>query len=448
MIYANDQWLQMPSRDLYDTQMMQMALNTAKDTYEKGQQEIKDFNTMYGDFMTPIFSDQDKYNNTVTNPVKNVIDAIYAAGGDPLRNPEARALITRAINSIDRGEVAKLRQRAQNANEYYKNLADLRSKGLYNEDFSNFLKENPNLWDENSAGVTSPTAYMDLNARTSPWFDKVNKNAYLYTKDGYDYFGITPEDLKTVMTQQMPDFVNTDYGRYQLHLAGGDIEQLKRNIVDANKAFTINPTRAINPERKMALEYGYDAALENLRHENAKDLQNRQWEREDKMAASFDIWDEARGTDYASFTIGSQLEHGINPPDKNIKLEDGGDYDIPKSTLEKLVKTGKLTDVNGRLVKNTLGKALSSADFDNAVQNVKFEPRGNLVYNKEDNSFYITGFIYVPTIVDGKPDKDGSSYKLNASNDQLFRLKVYKTRGIYTEKNKNAGNSNNYGPKV
>ena len=47
MVYANDQWVQLPTKDLYDTQMMAIAINAAKDMYEKGQQEIKDFNKLY-----------------------------------------------------------------------------------------------------------------------------------------------------------------------------------------------------------------------------------------------------------------------------------------------------------------------------------------------------------------------------------------------------------------
>lgn len=281
MVYANDQWVQLPTKDLYDTQMMAIAINAAKDMYEKGQQEMKDFNKLYGDFYTPIVGDQDKYNSTVIDPVKNVINAIYAAGGDPLRNPEARALISRTINSINTGDVAKWKQRAENARAWYKNMAELRSKGLYNEDFSEFLKETPDQWGENSMGFTSPTAYDDLNAHTSHWFDKLDKNQYLRTEGMYDIHGVKPEDLNSVMDQMMPDFVNSDYGRYQMDLAkrklGPDattsdvIDQLRKNIVSANKELTL-PTRKIN-EIKMAqfsaeLKDKYDARRQAREYQN------------------------------------------------------------------------------------------------------------------------------------------------------------------------------------
>jgi hypothetical protein len=42
--------------------MMRAAVSVAKDMYDKGEQRIKDFNTTYGDFITPIQADQDWYN--------------------------------------------------------------------------------------------------------------------------------------------------------------------------------------------------------------------------------------------------------------------------------------------------------------------------------------------------------------------------------------------------
>lgn len=277
MVYANDQWVQLPTKDLYDTQMMAIAINAAKDMYEKGQQEIKDFNKLYGDFYTPIVGDQDKYNSTVIDPVKNVINAIYAAGGDPLRNPEARALISRTINSINTGDVAKWKQRAENARAWYKNMAELRSKGLYNEDFSKFLKENPDQWDESSMGFTSPTAYDDLNAHTSHWFDKINREGYLYTdKEGYDWLGVNRDDLIAAMDSQIPDFLNSDYGKYQAELAKRQlgpnatkqdiIDRVKSNIAYSQSETLLRPTRKLNPLKQLEINDMYEAKQAARKH--------------------------------------------------------------------------------------------------------------------------------------------------------------------------------------
>lgn len=37
MIYAYDDYVQMPTKDLYDTAVMKMAIEAAKDMYDKGE---------------------------------------------------------------------------------------------------------------------------------------------------------------------------------------------------------------------------------------------------------------------------------------------------------------------------------------------------------------------------------------------------------------------------
>lgn len=71
------------------------------------------------------------------------------------------------------------------------------------------------------------------------------------------------------MNSQIPDFINTQYGKYQLELArrqvGPDasdaeaIEQLKKNIIDYNRELTINPTREMNPVAALELKDRYEA---------------------------------------------------------------------------------------------------------------------------------------------------------------------------------------------
>ena len=77
MIYAYDNAVQLPVRDLYDTQMMSMAIAAARDAYEMGQQEIRDFKKEYGDFITPIQADQDWYNQNVTGRIRDAINQMF-----------------------------------------------------------------------------------------------------------------------------------------------------------------------------------------------------------------------------------------------------------------------------------------------------------------------------------------------------------------------------------
>ena len=148
MIYQYDQALQLPTVDLYDTQIMAMALNAAKDMYERGEQQIKDFQKAYGDFLTPITADQDYYNKNVTGKVRDAVNSIYARGGDPLRNARDRAEISMLINNMPYGDIAKLRNSAENAKQYLKARAALEASGKYNPDLEErFLGYDINNWD-------------------------------------------------------------------------------------------------------------------------------------------------------------------------------------------------------------------------------------------------------------------------------------------------------------
>lgn len=270
MIYQYDQALPLPTKDLYDTQVMQMAVAAAKDMYDRGEKRIQDFYDKYGDFYSPIASDVDYVYNEGEGKIKNAIADLYAKGIDPVRSAEGRATIQQVIRSVNTAEIAKRKLRAKNAEEYYKNMGILKQKGLYNEDFSKFLKEDPNSWSDDFMGITSPTAYDDLNAHTTHWFDKVNRDGYLRTdEEGYDWYGVKPEDLESVMSTQMPDFINSDYGKFQMELArqqvGPDatqeevINQLKKNIVSANSEVSLRPERRLNPLKQMEIQDKYKA---------------------------------------------------------------------------------------------------------------------------------------------------------------------------------------------
>lgn len=264
MIYAGDQWIQLPTKDLYDTQMMAIAINAAKDMYEKGQQEMKDFKKEYGDFLTPITADQDWYNQNVTGKVRDVVNALYAQGIDPLRNAQGRAIIAQTINNMPVGEIAKKRVRAKNAEEYYKNMAALRLNDKYNEDFSIFLEEDPNQWAPDSVGVTSPTVFKTLKDATNDWYNNrtprdltPEEKKALGLDPRYKYTGYFDSDLMNVAKGNTPGWQGTPISNYYRHLAEEKLKDsgiakptaeqieavLQRDIANAQQEWLVGPTQ-------------------------------------------------------------------------------------------------------------------------------------------------------------------------------------------------------------
>lgn len=219
MVYAYDNWVQLPTRDLYDTQMMSIAINAAKDMYEKGQQEIKDFSKEYGDFITPILADQDWYNQNVTGRVRDTINKLYSAGIDPTRSAEGRAYLSRLINSIDVGSVAKLRSSAENAKEYLKERAKLEASGLYNPLLEKYagkgLDTFSTLGGDGVWNRMSPTPYQNMADFTKAYFDNISPIQRQATKNGISYTvsEVTEDMLKDIADRHFNDLVNTAQGQ-------------------------------------------------------------------------------------------------------------------------------------------------------------------------------------------------------------------------------------------
>ena len=273
MVYAGDQWVQLPVRDLYDTQMMSMAINAARDMYNRAEKKLDDFYDKYGDFTSPIQKDMDAYNNIIGG-VKDTINNIYARGGDPLRNAQDRAEMMAAIRNVPVGDINRLRQSAETAKEYVKNRGLLEAAGKYNRDFNErYLGRNLDEWDTlNGNGVWgyySPTELESLKKLTEQSFN--NRTPHDLTKEevlsfdgqNYDpnakYTGFTKKDLRDIADKVAPGLYGTPAMEYYKDLA-------KQKVVAA----------------------GYEPTEANINAQLASDIANSQDEYLVKPIANYD----------------------------------------------------------------------------------------------------------------------------------------------------------------
>lgn len=282
MIYGRDVAVEYPIMDLYDTGMMNAYLTAVKNEYERGIKEQEEFVSKYGDFISPFRKDVETWDRLTMDPIVQAYDQMQAAGIDPLRSQEGRALLASIRRRIPRDTLSQLRQSAAAGQEYLKNRGELQAKGLYDPEFENFLLNGTsfNDYDTTQSGMwsrTSPTEYKGLRTLTDPWFK--NRTAkYKYTKNGYDYFGYDTKDMEQTADTQIDAFLASDYGKFfydralrvarasrqpgesdaQVSQRAKDI--LVNDIVDANADYLMH-NREVNP-----------IYLENLRnaHENAR----------------------------------------------------------------------------------------------------------------------------------------------------------------------------------
>ena len=301
MVYSRDQWIQLPVRDLYDSQIMLASINAARDMYEKGQQQVKEFQKDYGDFYSPIQKDMDWYNKNIINGSRDVINNLYDKGIDPLRSAEGRAAISRWINNIPTGDVNKLKMGSKIAQEYLRNRAALEAQNKYNDDFEKYVNGGKSIenWDTLKDGMwtrQSPSEFTTLKAATENWFN--NRTPHALTKDdvigfgmpydnNYDYTGYTYKDLTNVASKNTPGWVGSPIANYYRHIAkqqllnegvksptNAQVEtRLQQNVADANKEWIVNPIKQVNEYAKMDKQFAQQSAMQSRGFQHDKEME-------------------------------------------------------------------------------------------------------------------------------------------------------------------------------
>lgn len=268
MAYAYDRAIALPVHDLYDSQVMAMSINAAKDMYEKGQKQIEDFYNKYGDFISPIQKDMEWYAQNVTGKASDFVNQLYANGIDPLRSAEGRAAVAQLVRSMPIGDIAKVRQSAVAANEYLKNRGALQRAGKYDADLNErFLGYNLDQFDTINGGqvwnVTSPLEAQSLKDLTEKSFN--NRSPLELTKEDVESFGVkydprakytgfAKRHLQDIADKVAPGLYGTPYMDYYRDLAKRKLEaagieptkdnidrQLANDIADSQEEWLMGP---------------------------------------------------------------------------------------------------------------------------------------------------------------------------------------------------------------
>ena len=257
MVYANDEWVQVPVMQLYDTGLMQSAINNARYMYEKAEKRMDDFYEKYGEFMSPFQKDMDRYQQIVGG-IRKGIDQLYASGEDPLRTASGRAKMAQLIRSVDPAEMSRMKANAKLGYEYLSGIEKARARGEYDEDFENYLLTHggPGLFNDFSSANGAmwnrpmPGVYKDLNNWTHHLFDnmELSYDDELTKKyPGYLAYTKSRDTMGTIVNNNIAELLKTDLGKYQLdkimnsipdsfkgNKRAAAIRELQERIIDSN----------------------------------------------------------------------------------------------------------------------------------------------------------------------------------------------------------------------
>lgn len=361
MIYSKDQWIQLPTKDLYDSQIMLASINAARDMYEKGLQETKEFNKLYGDFTSPIARDVDYWYDNTLKPVRDAIDYMYDKGIDPVRSAEGRALIQKLINQAPVAKLNQIRQSAKIADEYVKNRGTMQANGLYDPGFEQFALRDQygrpvdlSTWstiDDGTWERTAPYKYESLYDYTSPMFKDLKPHELTKAEvesfgvkydPRYQYQGISKGDLERVTGQRVPGVQNDTLYKYyrdraadvvrKQYIAAGknpaeitqdEIDrQFVQDVIQANSARIVEPTKTADQFAIMAQGQAND--MQKLRFQ-----QDREDARFNKDLA-YKYWADQQAAERA------MISAGLNP-NTGAPLSGSGNESIARGVYDRLL---------------------------------------------------------------------------------------------------------------
>lgn len=361
MIYSKDQWIQLPTKDLYDSQIMLASINAARDMYEKGLQETKEFNKLYGDFTSPIARDVDYWYDNTLKPVRDAINYMYDKGIDPTRSAEGRALIQKLINQAPVAKLNQIRQSAKIADEYVKNRGIMQANGLYDPGFEQFALRDQygrpvdlSTWstiDDGTWERTAPYKYESLYDYTSPMFKDLKPHELTKAEvqsfgvkydQRYQYQGISKGDLERITGERIPGVQNETLYKYyrdraadvvrKQYIAAGknpaeitqdEIDrQFVQDVIQANSARIMEPTKSADQFAVMAQGQAND--MQKLRFQ-----QDREDARFNKDLA-YKYWADQQATGRA------MIAAGLNP-NTGAPLNGSGNESIERGVYDRLL---------------------------------------------------------------------------------------------------------------
>lgn len=282
MIYGYDAALEMPTMEVYDSGLLGKYIDAAKEDYERGLAEQKEFATKYGDFTSLISKDVDWWDKNVTKPIQDFVSGASELGID-MRSPEFRSAYMRMVNKLPYAGMTQRKNQAKIAQKYSDSVDALKKAGLWNPDYEKFLLGGKSLGDwnteEDGAWTRSSAEPMTTLTDFAKKATEGMKPGYLRTSaDGlYDYNGITRDDVKAVLGKSMKDYLESNSGKYNLKLIADrdgldlnnpDERKIAENTLQqeaADRSGRAFETREVNEYGLTKLKHQYDKEIFNLK---------------------------------------------------------------------------------------------------------------------------------------------------------------------------------------
>ena len=200
-----EQYTPIPFDTLYK---LGQVYNTQRDATETAFQTALQ---QYREFNSPSAVDTQRWYDLTVKPASQLANEV-AANPDILRTPEGRRRIQNFINTRPYAELSQLEQSRQNMLQRQKNIQELIKDGTYYEPWHNISMTNYDTLRQGLFNDINVTPYSSTAELVKPYIDGI-KDSYIRTQGGFDYYGVTPEQIKTVIGANMNSLLTSPQGR-------------------------------------------------------------------------------------------------------------------------------------------------------------------------------------------------------------------------------------------
>ena len=161
------------------------------------------------DFNSLITKDNESYYNTVMND--NVMSVVDQLVKDPnlMKTSAGRQMLNSAINSVNYGDLAKLKASAKQAEMYKAAVQKLAIEGKMPPGWEPDYFNTYDTLKENKVFDATPLAWQSRNAIVHEYVNHL-KPGYIDTKNGYDVYGVSEERTLAQVNAAESEIMNLD----------------------------------------------------------------------------------------------------------------------------------------------------------------------------------------------------------------------------------------------
>lgn len=217
-----------------------------KEVVDQAQRELSGNLQKWSEFQSPSAVDTQKYYDLTINKLAPTIQEL-SSNPDLIKTAAGRSQLQSMINSVDYRSLSNLRQSRDAMLSRQKANQELMMKGLFNPmwhdvDFQNY----DTLGSNQIFNDVSPLAYKSEVDLVEPFVNNL-KDSFITSRNGYEWYGVTPEQTRQQVDSNLSSILNTPYAQKHIQV----LQQQGLTPQQALETFTSNVYRAAEEQARV-----------------------------------------------------------------------------------------------------------------------------------------------------------------------------------------------------